>query len=59
MLGLCFLTVTPCCVTSTGSRACAAETRFCVSTLAMSWSVPTSKLTSSCMRPSLVFDDFM
>ena len=59
MLGLCFLTVTPCCVASCGRRACAADTRFWVRTFAMSWSVPTSKLTSSCMRPSLVFDDFM
>ena len=59
MLGLCFLTVTPCWTTSCGSRAWADETRFCVSTLAVSWSTPTSKLTSSCMRPSLVFDDFM
>ena len=59
MLGLCFLTVTPCWMTSCGRRACAAETRFWVRTFAMSWSVPTSKLTSSSMRPSLVFDDFM
>jgi hypothetical protein len=59
MLGLCFLTVTPCCTASWGSRAWAALTRFWVSTLAMSWFVPTSKLTSSCMRPSLVFEDFM
>ena len=35
------------------------DTRFCVRTFAMSWLMPTSKLTSSCMRPSLVFDDFM
>jgi hypothetical protein len=59
MLGLCFLTVTPCWMTSCGSRAWAEDTRFWVSTLAMSWLVPTLKLTSSCMRPSLVFDDFM
>jgi hypothetical protein len=30
-----------------------------VSTFAMSWLVPTLKFTSSCMRPSEVFDDFM
>ena len=59
MLGLCFFTVTPCALTSWGRRACAEETRFWVSTLAVSWSTPTSKFTSSCMRPSLVFDDFM
>ena len=59
MLGLCFLTVTPCWVTSVGRRAAAEACRFCVSTLAVSWSVPTEKFTSSSMRPSLVFDDFM
>jgi hypothetical protein len=59
MLGLIFLTVTPCWTTSCGRRACAAETRFWVRTFALSWSTPTAKLTSSCMRPSLVFDDFM
>ena len=59
MLGLCFLVVMPCWITSCGRRAWAEETRFWVSTLAMSWLVPTWKFTSSCMRPSLVFDDFM
>ncbi len=59
MLGLIFLTVTPCWMTSCGSRAWAADTRFWVRTLALSWSTPTWKFTSSCMRPSLVFDDFM
>ena len=59
MLGLCFFTVTPCAFTSCGRRAWADVTRFWVSTLALSWSTPTRKLTSSCMRPSLVFDDFM
>ena len=59
MLGLCFLTVIPCWTTSCGRRAWAAETRFCVSTFAMSWFVPTWKLTSRSMRPSEVFDDFM
>ena len=59
MLGLCFLTVTPCAITSCGRRAWADETRFWVRTLAVSWLTPTWKLTSSCMRPSLVFDDFM
>ena len=59
MLGLIFLTVTPCAMTSCGRRAWAAETRFWVRTFAMSWLTPTVKLTSSCMRPSLVFDDFM
>jgi len=59
MLGLIFFTVTPWAVTSAGRRACAAETRFCVSTFDMSWSTPTLKFTSSCMRPSLVLSDFM
>ena len=59
MLGLCFLTVTPCWVTSCGSRAWDTVTRFCVRTLAVSWLTPTWKLTSSSMRPSLVFDDCM
>jgi len=48
-----------CWTTSWGSRACAELTRFCVSTFAMSWFVPTWKLTSRSMRPSDVFDDFM
>ena len=59
MLGLCFFTVTPCAVTSWGRRAWAVVTRFWVRTLAVSWSTPTPKLTSSSMRPSLVFDDCM
>ena len=59
MLGLCFLTVTPCAMTSCGSRAWAELTRFWVRTLALSWSTPTAKLTSRSMRPSLVFDDCM
>ncbi len=59
MLGLCFFTVTPCAFTSWGSRAWAEATRFWVRTLAVSWSTPTSKFTSSSMRPSLVLDDCM
>ena len=35
--GSCFLTVTPCWMTSCGRRAWAEDTRFWVSTLAMSW----------------------
>ena len=59
MLGLCFFTVTPWAFASAGSRAWAAVTRFWVSTLALSWSTPTLKLTSRSMRPSLVLDDCM
>ncbi len=59
MLGLIFLTVTPCWVTSCGSRDWACETRFWVSTLAMSRSISTWNDTSSSMRPSLVLSDFM
>ena len=59
LLGLIFLTVTPCWVTSWGRRDWAEDTRFWVRTFDMSWSTPTWKLTSSCMRPSEVFDDFM
>ena len=57
MLGLCFLTVTPCWVTPREPRW-DTVTRFCVRTFAVSWT-PTWKLTSSSMRPSLVFDDCM
>ena len=59
MLGLIFLTVTPCWVTSWGRRDWAWETRFWASTLAMSRSMPTWNDTSSSMRPSLVLSDFM
>ncbi len=59
MLGLCFFTVTPWAITSCGRRAWADETRFCVSTFAVSWSTPTWKFTLSSMRPSLVLDDCM
>ena len=59
ILGLCFFTVTPWALTSWGSRDWAEATRFWVSTLAVSWSIPTWKLTSSDMRPSLVFEDCM
>ena len=55
----CFFTVTPSRLTSSGSNAWASDTRFCVSTLAMSRSVPTSKETCSCMKPLLAFVDFM
>jgi hypothetical protein len=54
-----FFTVTPWRFTSSGSTAWASDTRFCASTFAMSRSVPTSKDTSSDMRPSLEFVDFM
>jgi hypothetical protein len=59
MLGLIFLTVTPCWVTSCGSRDWAWETRFCTSTFAMSRFMPTWNETSSSIRPSLVLSDFM
>jgi len=59
MLGLIFLTVTPCWFTSWGNRDWAWETRFCASTLAMSRFIPTMNEISSSIRPSLVLSDFM
>ena len=59
MLGLTFLVVTPCAMTSWASRDWACPTRFWVSVLAVSRSVPTSKVTLSCMRPSPELSDFM
>jgi len=53
MLADCFLTVTPCRATSSGSSGSAAETRFCTSTCAASRSVPISKVTVSEYEPSL------
>ena len=43
----CFLTVTPCRCTSSGSCGSAIATRFCTSTWAVSRSVPISKVTVS------------
>ena len=47
-----FLTLTPCFLTSSGSVGSASLTRFCTSTLAMSMSVPTSKVTWIVLLPS-------
>ncbi len=58
MLGDFFLVVTPVRLTSSGSLASATATRFCTSTWAVSRSVPSSKVTSSVIWPSLVhFED--
>jgi hypothetical protein len=54
-----FLTETPYCLTELGSFGVAWVTRFWVSTLAMSRSVPTSNETSSVKVPSLALMDFM
>jgi len=59
MLGLTFLTVRPWSFTSAGRRDSAWATRFCVSMLALSRSLPTANVTLSCMRPSLELSDFM
>ena len=42
---LCFVTATPCCFTASGSEGSAAFTLFCTMTVAISTSVPTSKVT--------------
>ena len=54
-----FFTGTPSRLTSSGRDDVASETRFWVSTLAMSRSEPTSKDTSRLMRPSLELVEFM
>src|SRR5262249_2829119 len=54
MLGDFFLVVTPWRLTSSGSLASATLTRFCTSTWAMSRLVPSSKVTSRVIWPSLV-----
>ena len=59
MLGLTFLTVRPWSVASDGRRDSAWATRFWVSMLALSMSLPTWNVTFSCMRPSLELSDFM
>ena len=52
-------TVTPSRRTSSGSRGSAWLTRFCTCTWAMSMSVPSAKVTVSCMAPSAVAWDDM
>ena len=52
--GDCFCVVTPSRRTSSGSRASAIATRFCVSTCALSRSVPSLKVTVILAWPSLV-----
>ena len=59
MLGLIFLTVSPCATASAGNRDSACATRFWVSMLAVSMSLPTSNVTLNCIRPSLELSDFM
>jgi len=54
-----FSVVTPSRLTSSGSLAVAAATRFWVKTVFMSGSVPTSKETWMVMVPSLALMDFM
>ena len=51
MLVDCFCTTTPCCVTSDGKELRAIFTLFCTSTVAISISVPTSKVTVSLYVP--------
>ncbi len=59
MLGDFFMVVTPIRFTSSGSEAWAMATRFCTSTWAMFRSVPTAKVTSKSIWPSLVERDAM
>ncbi len=54
MLGFCFRTVRPSRFTSSGRRGSAMLTRFCTSRVAMSMSVPTSKVTFMFIWPVLV-----
>jgi hypothetical protein len=54
-----FFTDTPYSFTDCGSDGVACEMRFCVSTLLMSRSVPTSNETVSFRVPSLALVDFM
>ena len=51
MLFCSFITWTPTCVTSAGSKASALDTRFCTFTAAMSGSVPCSKNTEMFTSP--------
>ncbi len=53
-----FFTVTPYCLTDCGICGIACDTRFCVSTLSMSRSDPTSNDTFSRIVPSLALVDF-
>ena len=46
-----FCTVTPCCFTASGKEFMATLTRFCTMTVAMSISVPTSKVTVKAYMP--------
>ena len=58
MLVLCFSTFTPWRVTSSGSTGRASLTRFWTSTVAMSTSTPTSKVTVILHEPSAAdFED--
>src|SRR5437588_11748838 len=59
MLGDCFLTVTPVCLTTSGSDGSACETRFCTSTWAVSTSTPSLKVTTRLYEPSLLLCDDM
>jgi hypothetical protein len=59
MLGDFFFVVTPMRLTSSGSFASATATRFCTSTWAVSRLVPSSKVTSRIIWPSLVQRDDM
>ena len=59
MLGDFFIVVTPIRLTSSGSPAWAMATRFCTSTWAVSRSVPSLKVTSRSIWPSLVERDAM
>jgi hypothetical protein len=54
MSGEFFFTVTPKRCTTSGSRGTATETRFCVSTCAVSRLVPSAKVTVSVSLPSPV-----
>ena len=59
MLGDCFLTVTPVCLTTSGSAGRACETRFWTSTWAVSRSTPSLKVTVRLYEPSLLDCDDM
>ncbi|CCX96400.1 putative uncharacterized protein [Bacteroides sp. CAG:20] len=51
MLVDCFFVIIPCCMTASGKFPCAMFTRFCTNTVAISISVPTSKVTVSVYCP--------
>ena len=59
MLVDCFLVVSPCRCTSSGSLGWAIATRFCTRTCARSRSVPTSNVTVNAYDPSLAQVDAM